>query len=159
MADVTAAPTTATPSDWPTWRLVEATAGEFPPQPQGGFKVAWLASAFVRENRGRFVESHATAVVLKPGPGTLTSFLHATQPLARLVGRIGYGLAPWRWRRPAGVALPRRRELAAWREDWRPPEDRLCLLLVRRWGRLGAASELSACPWRPGSSSSPAGDQ
>jgi O-antigen biosynthesis protein len=55
----------------------------------------------------------------------LTSFLHLTQPLARLVGRIRYGLAPWRGRRPAGLALPRRRELAIWLEDWRPPEDRL----------------------------------
>jgi hypothetical protein len=54
----------------------------------------------------------------------ITSFLHAIQPLARLVGRIEYGLAPWRRRRPAGLALPRRRELAAV-EDWRPPEDRL----------------------------------
>jgi hypothetical protein len=66
----------------------------------------------------------------------ITSFLHATQPLARLVGRIGNGLAPWRLRRSAGVALPRRRELAAWREDWRPPEDRLSDLdaALRRTG-------------------------
>jgi hypothetical protein len=54
----------------------------------------------------------------------ITSFLHATQPLARLFGRIEYGLAPWRRRRPAGVGLPRRRELASV-EAWRPPEDRL----------------------------------
>jgi GT2 family glycosyltransferase len=55
----------------------------------------------------------------------ITSFLHLTQPLARLVGRIRQGLAPWRWRHPAGLALPRRREHATWFEDWRPPEDRL----------------------------------
>jgi O-antigen biosynthesis protein len=66
----------------------------------------------------------------------ITSFLHVTQPLARLVGRIGYGLAPWRRRRPAGVALPRRRELAIWLEDRRPPEDRLSDLdaALRRTG-------------------------
>jgi GT2 family glycosyltransferase len=58
----------------------------------------------------------------------ITSLLHLTQPLARLVGRIGYGLAPWRRRRPAGLALPRRRELAIWLENWRPPEDRVANL-------------------------------
>jgi len=67
---------------------------------------------------------------------SITSFLHATQPLARLVGRIGYGLAPWRLRRPAGVVLPRRRERAIWLEDWRPPEHRLSDLdaALRRTG-------------------------
>ncbi|HYX87492.1 MAG TPA: glycosyltransferase, partial [Gaiellales bacterium] len=55
----------------------------------------------------------------------VTSFLHLTQPLARLVGRIGHGLVPWRRRRPAGLALPRRRELAIWVEEWRLPEDRV----------------------------------
>jgi uncharacterized MnhB-related membrane protein len=66
----------------------------------------------------------------------IASFLHLTQPLARLVGRIGYGLAPWRRRRPAGLALPRRRELAIWLEDWRPPEDRVADLdaALRRTG-------------------------
>ena len=74
----------------------------------------------------------------------ITSFLHATQPLARLVGRIGYGLTPWRRRRPAGFALPRRREFAIWLETWREPEDRLADLIaaLRRTGlavRLGGA--------------------
>ncbi len=66
----------------------------------------------------------------------ITSLLYLIQPLARLVGRIGYGLAPWRWRRPAGVALPRRRELAVWVEDARPPEDRVSALdaALRRTG-------------------------
>jgi O-antigen biosynthesis protein len=74
----------------------------------------------------------------------ITSFLHATQPLARLVGRIGYGLTPWRRRRPAGIALPKRREFAFWLETWRAPEDRLADLIaaLRRTGlavRLGGA--------------------
>jgi O-antigen biosynthesis protein len=66
----------------------------------------------------------------------VTSLLHLTQPVARLVGRIGYGLAPWRRRHPAGVSLPRRRELAIWHEEWRPPEDRVSDLdaALRRTG-------------------------
>ncbi len=74
----------------------------------------------------------------------ITSFLHATQPLARLVGRIGYGLTPWRRPSHAGFALPRRREVAIWLETWREPEDRLADLTdaLRRTGlavRLGGA--------------------
>jgi GT2 family glycosyltransferase len=66
----------------------------------------------------------------------LTAFLHLTQPLARLVGRIEYGLAPWRLPHPAGFSLPRRREVAIWLEDWRPPEDRVAELAagLRRTG-------------------------
>jgi GT2 family glycosyltransferase len=74
----------------------------------------------------------------------ITSFLHATQPLARLAGRIEYGLTPWRRRCPAGFALPRRREFATWLENWRAPEDRLADITaaLRRTGlavRLGGA--------------------
>jgi O-antigen biosynthesis protein len=77
----------------------------------------------------------------------ITSFLHLTQPLARLLGRIRHGLAPWRQRRPAGIALPRKRELACWLEDWRPPEERLADLdaALRRTGlpvRSGGAFDL-----------------
>ncbi|HMC69528.1 MAG TPA: FtsX-like permease family protein, partial [Mycobacteriales bacterium] len=60
---------------------IEASPGEFPPQTQTGFKLAWLSPAFVRENLGRLAEMHATAVRLKPGAGTLTSFLHDTDRL------------------------------------------------------------------------------
>jgi GT2 family glycosyltransferase len=74
----------------------------------------------------------------------ITSFLHATQPLARLVGRTEYGLTPWRRRPPVGFALPRRRRFAIWLETWRAPEDRLADLIaaLRRTGlgvRLGGA--------------------
>jgi hypothetical protein len=72
----------------------------------------------------------------------ITSFLHASQPLARLVGRISDGLTPWRRRRPPGLALPKRREFAVWLETWREPKDRLSDLLsaLKRTGlavRLG----------------------
>ena len=35
MAEVTADPTTATPSDWPTWRLVDAIAAATPAWARG----------------------------------------------------------------------------------------------------------------------------
>jgi len=60
---------------------IEATPGEFPPQTQTGFRMAWLSSAFVRDNLGHLVENHATAVRLKPGASVLSSFLRETDHL------------------------------------------------------------------------------
>jgi GT2 family glycosyltransferase len=53
----------------------------------------------------------------------LTAVLHVLQPVARLLGRLGEGLSPWRRRRHAGFALPVPSRSAVWSEDWRPPED------------------------------------
>jgi GT2 family glycosyltransferase len=55
----------------------------------------------------------------------LTGGLYLIQPLARLVGRIGHGLTPWRRRPEGGWALPRVRESTAWCEEWHSLEDRL----------------------------------
>lgn len=55
----------------------------------------------------------------------LTGVLYLLQPLARLSGRIGYGLTPWRQRGPGGFAIPRRRSYAFWSEQWQPTEDRV----------------------------------
>jgi GT2 family glycosyltransferase len=60
----------------------------------------------------------------------LTALLHLLQPLARLSGRLQYGLSPWRWRSRWGV-LPRSRSFAVWTERWAAAEDRL--------GRIEAA--------------------
>jgi GT2 family glycosyltransferase len=55
----------------------------------------------------------------------LTTWLHLAQPVARLEGRIAYGLRPW-WRRGvAGAALPIPRQAAIWSEEWRSAADRL----------------------------------
>jgi GT2 family glycosyltransferase len=56
------------------------------------------------------------------GRWLVTSFLHLTQPLARLYGRIRHGLTPWRCRAPARSKLPRRLSTAIWSECWRKPE-------------------------------------
>jgi len=60
-----------------------------------------------------------------PGVRTLTASLYLLQPLARLVGRLGYGLTPWRRPDGFGFLVPRSRELEVWSEQWLSCEDRL----------------------------------
>jgi len=55
----------------------------------------------------------------------LTAFLHLMQPLARLYGRVRWGLTPWRRRGPAGLALPWPQQVVMWSEEWQAPETRL----------------------------------
>lgn len=54
----------------------------------------------------------------------LIACLHLLQPLARLQGRIGYGLTAWRRRCKGPMAVPRQRSRAQWTEDWQAPEAR-----------------------------------
>jgi hypothetical protein len=49
--------------------------------------------------------------------------LHLVQPLARLCGRLWYGLHPWRQRGTSRMSLPRPRTISSWSEQWRSPED------------------------------------
>jgi hypothetical protein len=55
----------------------------------------------------------------------LTAALYLMQPIARLVGRIGHGLSPWRRPPRAGWAFPRTRKSTVWSEQWESLEDRL----------------------------------
>jgi hypothetical protein len=55
----------------------------------------------------------------------VTAFLHITQPLARLHGRIRYGLAPWRCRGSAILCLPLRMTVKHWTDRWRSGDERL----------------------------------
>ena len=55
----------------------------------------------------------------------LTAFLHILQPMARLRGRLGYGLHPWRRLKKGRGALPRRRKRAFWSDTWVEPYERL----------------------------------
>jgi GT2 family glycosyltransferase len=55
---------------------------------------------------------------------TLTVCLHLLQPLARLCGRLRYGLTPWRYGAPR-LSLPRPRIFAIWTEQWQDPTVRL----------------------------------
>lgn len=60
---------------------------------------------------------------------SLIAILHLQQPLARLWGRLNYGLTPWRKRingtRPARIAPV----LSMWREQWMDPNEMLGSLL------------------------------
>lgn len=58
----------------------------------------------------------------------LVSFLFLAQPLARLIGRLEYGLTPWRLTRSRRLALPLPRTCVVWSEDWRSQEERLAEL-------------------------------
>jgi GT2 family glycosyltransferase len=54
---------------------------------------------------------------------TITVLLYLQQPLARLWGRVQYGLTPWRRRGGAGASLPWPRMQTIWSERWQPPEE------------------------------------
>jgi len=60
--------------------------------------------------------------------GALTALLVLTQPAARLVGRIGGGLTPWRRGCRPGFRLPRTRVVSRWHEQWRPLTERVAAL-------------------------------
>ena len=55
----------------------------------------------------------------------LVAWLHLIQPLARLIGRIRHGVAPWQWSswlvQPALLG----RKHSIWSEEWQPIEKRL----------------------------------
>ncbi len=55
----------------------------------------------------------------------LTAALHLIQPLARLLGRLRWGLTPWRRRGVGGFVAPRARLASVWSETWRGAEERL----------------------------------
>jgi hypothetical protein len=55
----------------------------------------------------------------------LTALLHLLQPLARLRGRLGHGLTPWRHRGGPGLALPWPRTFTLWSKRWQEPTARL----------------------------------
>jgi GT2 family glycosyltransferase len=65
-----------------------------------------------------------------PQPGILrlrltTGALYLLQPLARLYGRLRFGLTPWRRRGPRAPGLPWPREGRFWCEQWQATEERV----------------------------------
>src|SRR5437867_11547063 len=79
--------------------------------------------------------------------------LHLLQPLARLVGRIGGGLTPWRRRatriRPKFLSS----QMKMWRDRWEPPETALRDLYAQlRSSRLFTIPVCYCNSWNPESS-------
>jgi glycosyltransferase involved in cell wall biosynthesis len=55
----------------------------------------------------------------------MIAWLHLLQPVARLAGRLRFGLTPWRHSGSPRSAFPWPRTVTRWSETWRSPEDRL----------------------------------
>lgn len=53
----------------------------------------------------------------------LTAFLHLMQPLARLVGRVSYGLNPFKCRGKVNLFFPRKEIISIWQEEWHSSEE------------------------------------
>jgi glycosyltransferase involved in cell wall biosynthesis len=53
----------------------------------------------------------------------ITTLLFTVQPVARLWGRIEYGLTPWRRKSSAAVTMPRVQERKLWSQRWRCAEE------------------------------------
>lgn len=56
----------------------------------------------------------------RAGRYCLTALLHFLQPMARLHGRLHWGLSPWR-RSAGGWVLPKIRVQSVWSESWKDP--------------------------------------
>lgn len=56
---------------------------------------------------------------------SITGLLHILQPMARLLGRLRYGLSPWRLRGKTLFAFPWPQTCKIWSERWQTPEQKL----------------------------------
>lgn len=81
-----------------------------------------LAQAGLHTTRTGAVHSMESAIRKSAFVG-LTTALHVMQPLARLLGRLEYGLTPWRTRHDHNLVLPWKRTRAIWSEEWRGPRE------------------------------------
>ncbi len=62
---------------------------------------------------------------------SLIALLFLVQPLARLSGRLGHGLSPWRRRASRRSTWPRHHVVTVWSEEWQAAEARLRLIEER----------------------------
>ena len=119
----------------PEWHLLTATLGAlsllsvaYPPLrlviPLLGLALVFpTAQASATAARLAFPEAATSASLTLRR--LLTAALHVVQPLARLYGRLKYGLTPWRRRATLGLAPLWPVTSTVWSEHWEMPERRL----------------------------------
>jgi hypothetical protein len=83
-----------------------------------------LVQAILSSAHASFSDKSRTGIQ-RLRPRTVTVILHILQPLARLQGRLQYGLSPWRRRGKTGFLVPRLRTYAFWSEHWQSAHQRL----------------------------------
>ena len=84
-----------------------------------------VSMSLVQAANGAIRASFATAPRARwrrLGMHGLTALLFLLQPLARLSGRLRYGLTPWRFRVRVAPKAPRPQRFQFWSERWRPAE-------------------------------------
>jgi hypothetical protein len=84
--------------------------------------VAPVAQAALGAARARFPDGARRRPLGLLRRRLLTAALHLIQPIARLKGRLGHGLAPWRRHGAGRWSWPRSRRYQVWSETWRSPE-------------------------------------
>jgi hypothetical protein len=82
-----------------------------------------LAAALALPTAQALASARACAPVGRALPLALTAFLHLTQPVMRLRGRLRHGLTPWRLRGLGGIAVPAPCSWSVWSERWLAAED------------------------------------
>ena len=73
-------------------------------------------------------KNHSSSPVVRLKRHSLVALLYLIEPLARLWGRIGAGLTPWRRHSDFRWLVPRPRTLAFWSEQWKSTEEWLGLV-------------------------------
>jgi hypothetical protein len=120
-------PTIAALTLVPEWYLVVGVLAVF-----CGLGLLWapllltlplLAAALALPIGQALASARACAPAGRALPLALTAFLHLTQPVMRLRGRLGHGLTPWRLRGLGGIAVPAPCTWSVWSERWLAAED------------------------------------
>ena len=78
-----------------------------------------IIQAWHSSSRATFLQPPKSALA-RLGLRLFTAFLYILQPIARLSGRLRYGMAPWRMHRD-GFCVPYPRRYSVWSETWQSP--------------------------------------
>jgi len=88
-----------------------------------------LVHAIASSLRARFPDAPKNRLAELRSRSVVAGF-HLLQPIARLVGRVRWGLTPWRRTTIAILSIPKTYFFILWSELWRSAEQRMCDLEV-----------------------------